>query len=209
MQLGVVDILVLVALVVVVASLFLRFRLPKDDRPKAERRGWQELVEKFQPKKAEPQPEMTPLPAVAQNARNMALRAKGKLVVPKGLGGVPALKAVDPTFTEAGFTKGAKDAYQFFHEKWAAGDEDELAHLCAPRLLDALSDGELGKAPGKVAEIKTVKITGARLNGRTAIVDVNFEAKHGNKLLKSHWTLARAVGGLDPNWELQSLTTKK
>jgi predicted lipid-binding transport protein (Tim44 family) len=205
----VVDILVLVMAIVVVASLFLRFRLPWDSRPKSERKGWREVVEKFQPAKRKEADEVKPepLPSAAQaTQRNLALRAKGKLVVPKGKTGLAAVKAVDSSFDEAVFMKGAKDAYLFFHDKWAAGDEAELAQLCSPRLLDDIANGEAGKAPGKASEVKSAKIAGARLNGRTAVVEVDFEAKHGRKTVKSHWTLARAVGGLDPNWELQSIS---
>jgi predicted lipid-binding transport protein (Tim44 family) len=211
----VVDILVLVVAIVVVASLFLRFRLPWDERPKSERKGWREVVEKFQPAKRKDAENVKsePLPPMGQSVhappRNLALRAKGKLVVPQGKTGLAAVKAVDANFDEAGFVKGAKEAYLFFHDKWAAGDEAEMAQLCSPRLLDEIANGEAGKAPGKASEVKSAKISGARLNGRTAVVDVEFEAKHGSKTVKSHWTLARAVGGLDPNWELQGFKLSK
>lgn len=207
-----VDALVLVIVVGLVASRFFKFPLPWDSRPKDQRKGWREVVEKFQPsQKIEPQPLKGEHAALADGTPQKAqqLRAKGKLVVPKGMVGLAAIKAVDPAFDEAAFLKGARDAYGFFHEKWAANDEDALANLCAPRLLDDLSDSAFGKAPGKVSDIKTAKIAGARLNGRTAIIDVDFEARHGGKTLKSQWTLARAVGGMDPNWELQGFTPAK
>jgi len=202
-----VDALLVIVLVAVVASRFFKYKLPRDGRPREERKGWREVVERFQP---QPKPAEATLPT---NNKTQQLRSRGALVVPKGLSGMAALKAVDPTFNEAGFIKGAKDAYIFFHEKWAANDEDALHKLCAPRLLDVLLDGALGAAPGKVAEVKNAKIAGVRLNGRTAVVEVDFEATHGKakskKTLKSRWVLARAVGGLDPNWELQSFTPRK
>ncbi|HEX2859207.1 MAG TPA: TIM44-like domain-containing protein [Alphaproteobacteria bacterium] len=205
-----VDALVLVIVVGLVASRFFKFPLPWDNRPKDERKGWREVVEKFQPsQKIEPQPVAEPALADATPQKAQQLRAKGKLVVPKGMVGLAAIRAVDPAFDEAAFLKGAREAYSFFHEKWAAKDEDALANLCAPRLLDDLSDNTFGKAPGKVSDIKAAKIANARLNGRTAIIDVDFDAKHGAKTVKSRWTLARAVGGQDPNWELQGFTPAK
>lgn len=207
-----VDALVLVIVIGLVASRFFKFPLPWDGRPKDQRKGWREVVEKFQPsQKLQPKPtQIEQAPGFTDTTPQKAqqLRAKGKLVVPKGMVGLAAIKAVDSAFDEAAFLKGARDAYGFFHEKWAVKDEDALANLCAPRLLDELSDNAPGKAPGKVSDIKTAKIAGARLNGRTAIIDVDFEARHGAKLLKSRWTLARAVGGQDPNWELQSFQNR-
>jgi hypothetical protein len=51
----------------------------------------------------------------------------------------------------------------------------------------------------------------ARVNGKTAVLEVEIPAtvrvgKAGPRVVRDRWVLARALGGDDPNWELQSLS---
>jgi predicted lipid-binding transport protein (Tim44 family) len=204
-----VDVLVLVVVGAVVASRFVKFKLPRDPLPYRQRTGWRGFLDKFRTPQAVPPEDKPGRKEKKAQAATQRLRNRGPLVVPKGLTGLAALKAVEPGFSETKLLKGAREAYGYFHEKWLAKDEAGLHDLCAPRLVGEVLDGVLGKAPGKVTKIKNATIAGARLAGRTAVVDVDFEAVHGKKTLKSRWVLARAVGGDDPNWELQSVTARK
>ena len=142
--------------------------------------------------------------------------------------GLAELKKKDPSFREKAFLKGAQEAYKFYYASWNKKDDDALANLVSPTYLDDLI-GQLDKLDQKghwpkveVKEFERVDILEARLNGQTAIVDVQFRVLQSEntvkedakfvgkekepKVVASVWTLARSLKSEDPNWELEGIS---
>jgi|GEM_PF-1402238 len=147
----------------------------------------------------------------------------------EALTGIAAIKAADPTFTQASFLKGAKTAYQFYYDAYNQKDDDALANLLAPILLnDHIETFNTLDAKGHTPQITIEKIekatlADARLNGKTMLIDVQFTAQQTEnmttktgklvggktkskataKTVKSLWTFARPTNSDDPNWDVQ------
>lgn len=126
--------------------------------------------------------------------------------------GVKALKALDNSFKESDFLKGAKSAFGLYYEALNDRDEDMLDDLLGPALFDKVMD-DLEANPPKVKATLTgaPKIADARVGGRTLIVDVQYtaEMQEGTKKPKKMvqiWTWARAADSDDPNWELDAIS---
>lgn len=215
------DILILLLVGVVVASRFFKFKLPDDTRDKAARKADFERLFKQPKAVARPNEAATaddeqgdeegadavkPLPK-ARKAK--ALSAKDVADLP----GLAQVQALDPTFDPAVFAEGTAAAYRYFQECYAAKDVEGLDNLCGPALLAQL-EGELNSEeyrPAKVDEVGVPVIISARVNGKTAVLEVEIPAtvrvgKAGPRAVRDRWVLARALGGDDPNWELQSLS---
>ncbi|MDD9912819.1 MAG: Tim44/TimA family putative adaptor protein [Alphaproteobacteria bacterium] len=144
------------------------------------------------------------------------------------IAGLADLKQADPSFREKDFLAGAKKAYQFFYKSWNEKDDEKLANLVSPNLLDQLiadlnEMDEKKQSPAvKIESINTVKILEARLHGKSALIDVQFTVKQSEntmkeggsfvgkekpiKEIKTVWTFARALTAEDPNWELESIS---
>lgn len=213
------DILIIVLVGVVVASRFFKFKLPDDTRDKAARKADYERL--FKQPKAATRPEE---PATAdeeqgddeaQMAKPLPKARKAKVLSAKDVANLPGLaqvQALDPTFDPAVFAEGTAAAYRYFQECYAAKDVEGLDNLCGPALLAQL-EGELNSEefrPAKVDEVGVPVIMSARVNGKTAVLEVEIPAtvrvgKAGPRAVRDRWVLARALGGDDPNWELQSL----
>lgn len=142
--------------------------------------------------------------------------------------GVDLLKQTMADFDEKHFLQGAKKAYQYYYEKWNTKDDEALSQLLAPHVLAPLVEelnelDEKNRTPQvEVKRINRAEIVDARLNGRTAIVDVQFEVQQADnmvsektgklvgkekapKTVKTVWTFARPVDSEDPNWEVEAI----
>jgi predicted lipid-binding transport protein (Tim44 family) len=201
---SVLDLIVVLAVGGFIVSRFFSHKLPKD------------LGKKSRPKRKTRVVDFPTAPAVedAGNAESPVL-AK--------------IREVDRQFTTAAFLEGAKKAYLYYYEKWNTKDDEALANLVSPNLLNGLVeklnilDKKKQRPLVDVKEIVAVDIVDARLSGQTAIVDVQFTAKQSEntadektgkvvgtrknaKILKSVWTFARSLKSDDPNWEVEAIT---
>ena len=210
---GLIDIIVIVLIAAAVITRFTKFKLPKDPRDRANRRAdldrlrGRPLLREDQPGMVDvtPDDEVKPVPR-KPSARDLQEAAKG-------LSGMAKVKVLEPGFNEEDFLDGAKAAYGYFYTCWNARDEAGLDDLCAPalfgRLMTQLQDDRVW-APVTVDEVVSVRIAQARVHGKTAILDVDFEAleREGDsaaRTVRRQWVLARPLGSEDPNWELQDM----
>jgi predicted lipid-binding transport protein (Tim44 family) len=215
------DILILLLVGAVVASRFFKFKLPDDTRDKAARKADYERL--FKRPKTEVRQDAAPVAEDgpgdddgAAETKPVPKARKAKPLSAKDVADLPGLaqvQALDPTFDPATFAEGTVAAYKYFQECYAAKDVEGLDNLCGPALLAQL-EGELNGEnfrPAKVDEVGVPVIVSARVNGKTAVVEVEIPAtvrvgKAGPRAVRDRWVLARALGGDDPNWELQSLS---
>lgn len=128
------------------------------------------------------------------------------------LEGVAKIKAFDPGFNDKQFVAGAVRAYEWLHTAVAEKDADTIESMASPRLteelLDALEDGRQPLRPFR--SVEDARIVDCRVLGRTAILDVRYDATHADdkgKPVKQSviWTWARNVDDADPNWELEAI----
>ncbi len=141
--------------------------------------------------------------------------------------GLAEVRKAMTDFRIATFLNGTKKAYTYYYDKWNAKDDDALAQLASPQLLDKLI-GQLDELDAKnhspqvkVEKIENLQVVEARLNGKTAILDVQIVAKQSENIVDDKgkivgkeqqpkkitqvWTFARPVGTDDPNWELEDI----
>jgi predicted lipid-binding transport protein (Tim44 family) len=139
--------------------------------------------------------------------------------------GVRAIVSADPAFDVARFLEGAQAAYRMILEAFWRGDREELRFLAAPEVFatfeSAIAEREAAghRLDNRLVAIERAVIQDARLNGRTAEIDVRFDAdisavtrdKDGNVIagtlsdaVPTHdvWTFRRTLGSNDPNWLL-------
>lgn len=201
-----VDVIVLILVAAFIVTRFTKFNLPHDPRDKhARRQDWGRLTQSV----------------VNEDA---PLKPKAPPVAPKTVGKGPAktltdmdkLKLADPAFSEAAFLDGARGAYAYFYSAWNDKDEEALANLCAPALVDRIVAGwgdKNGWSKVSVEDITSAALGKVRLHGKTAIAEVDFVARQQEgrgvaREVRSRWTLARALTSDDPNWEVQDIVTK-
>jgi len=214
------DILIFLIVGVVVASRFFKFKLPDDTRDKAVRKADFERLFKQPKAVARPDEVATaddePGGDEGQVAKPLPKARKAKVLTAKDVADLPGLaqvQALDPAFDPVVFAEGTVAAYRYFQECYAAKDVEGLDNLCGPALLAQL-EGELKSEefrPARVDEVGMPVILHARVNGKTAVLEVEISAtvrvgKAGPRVVRDRWVLARALGGDDPNWELQSLS---
>ena len=139
--------------------------------------------------------------------------------------GIRAIVAADPTFDVARFLEGAQGAYRMVLEAFWKGDQEELAYLASDDIrasfASAIAERE---AAGHILDNRLIRIDraiieGAELSGRTASIEVRFDAdiaavtrdKDGQVIagslsdaVETHdiWTFRRTLGSDDPNWLL-------
>ncbi len=212
-----IDLIIIVVVAIFIITRFTKFKLPTDERSKDERAGdWRNLLSKGQQLRGGRPGEDQARPARVVDTTARRTKPQPKKVDLTGLDGLGQIKALDASFDEGRFMEGAKAAYRYFYERWNAADTDGLANLCAPHLLNQLAVQleayeDRGEQPSVVLEEPVVgSIVEARVNGRTAVVDVEFvvrQAVDGGPVheVRSRWTLARPLGSEDPNWELQQV----
>ena len=139
--------------------------------------------------------------------------------------GVRSIIAADSHFDVARFLEGAQSAYQMVLEAFWKGDRDELNHLASPDVVAAFDsairerDAAGHRLENRLVGIERAIIDDARLTGRTAEIDVRFDAfvaavtrsSEGDLVagsmsdaLPTHdiWTFRREIGSSNPNWVL-------
>jgi len=140
-------------------------------------------------------------------------------------GGVRAILSADSSFDVARFLDGAKAAYRMILEAFWRGDEDELSSLTAPDVREAFAAAiaarrEAGHTlDNRLISIESARIEAAQLQGKTALITVNFIADiaavtrdaDGNVIAgtledavstNDSWTFSRNLKDADPNWLL-------
>ena len=139
--------------------------------------------------------------------------------------GIRAIVAADPGFDVARFLEGGQAAYRMILEAFWRGDREELRHLVGGDVLATFEDAitareEAGEQlDNRLVLIEKAVIQDARLSGRTAEVDVRFDAdiaavtrdREGRVIagtlsdaIPTHdvWTFRRNLASGDPNWLL-------
>ena len=158
--------------------------------------------------------------------------AKAPATEPSGLAyeqgaaaGIRAIISADPSFDVARFLEGAQAAYRMVLDAFWKGDREELAFLASDDVRSAfeaaIAERETAghKLDNRLVAIERAAIEDARLSGRTAEIDVRFDAfvaavtrnAEGDVVAGSltdavptHdvWTFRRTLGSADPNWLL-------
>ena len=139
--------------------------------------------------------------------------------------GIRAIVGADPGFDVARFLEGAQAAYRMILEAFWRGDREELKHLVGDEVLatfeEAIAAREAAgeRLDNRLIAIERAVIQDARLSGRTAEIDVRFDAdiaavtrdKEGvviagtlSDAIPTHdvWTFRRNLAAADPNWLL-------
>lgn len=139
--------------------------------------------------------------------------------------GIRAIIGADPTFDVARFLEGAQGAYRMVLEAYWRGDREALRHLVGGNVLaafeEAITEREAAghSLDNRLVAIERTVIEDARLTGRTAEIEVRFDADvaavtrdaEGNLIAgtmtdavpsRDIWTFRRAIGSKDPNWML-------
>ncbi|HEX8621996.1 MAG TPA: Tim44/TimA family putative adaptor protein [Allosphingosinicella sp.] len=139
--------------------------------------------------------------------------------------GIRAIVGADPAFDVGRFLEGAQAAYRMILEAFWRGDRDELRHLVGGDVLASFEQSiaereEAGEQlDNRLVQIERAVISDARLAGRTAEVDVRFDAdiaavtrdREGKVIagtlsdaIPTHdvWTFRRDLSSRDPNWLL-------
>ncbi|HWH18576.1 MAG TPA: Tim44/TimA family putative adaptor protein [Allosphingosinicella sp.] len=139
--------------------------------------------------------------------------------------GIRAIVAADPSFDVARFLEGAQAAYRMILEAFWRGDKEELAYLTGDEVRasfnEAIDEREAAghKLDNRLIAIERAVIEDARLDGRTATIEVRFDAdiaaitrdEQGEVVagsmsdaIQTHdvWTFRRTLGSDDPNWLL-------
>ncbi len=225
------DLLIVGVVLAVVVSRFMKFNLPTDTRDAAtrkadferlfgRRKAAREATRDATRDLAEPTEATTPfdeadglMEPVAEQQAPARGRRKAALA-PRDvahLEGVDQIKALDPGFDHADFLAGSIAAYQYFYECYNARDQEGVINLCGPQFeQEVMAEWEDNPAKILVEAEPKATLLGARLNGRTAILEVAFTATHrvgkaAPRAVRSRWVFARALGSPDPNWELQTI----
>ena len=131
----------------------------------------------------------------------------------------------DSSFDVARFLEGAQAAYRMILDAFWRGDREELRHLVGGDVLATFEEAitareEAGEQlDNRLVQIERAVISDARLAGRTAEVDVRFDAdiaavtrdREGKVIagtlsdaIPTHdvWTFRRNLASGDPNWLL-------
>jgi predicted lipid-binding transport protein (Tim44 family) len=139
--------------------------------------------------------------------------------------GIRAIISADPAFDVGRFLEGAQAAYRMILEAFWKGDKAELRHLVGGHVLEtfeeAIDEREAAghRLDNRLVAIERAVIQDARLSGRTAEIDVRFDAdvtavtrdRDDNLVagtltdaVQTHdvWTFRRELSSGDPNWLL-------
>jgi predicted lipid-binding transport protein (Tim44 family) len=139
--------------------------------------------------------------------------------------GLRAIVGADSAFDVGRFLEGAQAAYRMILDAFWKGDRAELRHLVGGHVLEAFEqaigerEAEGHKLDNRLVAIERTVIEDARLSGRTAEIEVRFDAdiaavtrdKDGNVIagtltdaIPTHdvWTFRRDLRSQDPNWLL-------
>ena len=173
-------------------------------------------------------PEATPgleAPATAPESKAPAAEPSGLAFGDGAAAGIRSIIAADPGFDVARFLEGAQGAYRMVLEAFWKGDRDELAWLTGDEVRAAfeaaIAERETAghKLENRLVAIERAAIEDARLEGRSAEIDVRFDAfvaavtrnAEGEVVagslsdaIPTHdlWTFRRKLDSADPNWVL-------
>lgn len=140
-------------------------------------------------------------------------------------GGLAAVTAADPSFTEDSFLKGARSAFEIIVNSFAAGDKAALQPLLSKDVYDRFAEAIDARLAAKetlqsnLTAMKSAEIVQSPLEGGTALVTVKFVSEQTNvtraadgtvrdgdpSRVDEHvdfWTFARPIRSRDPNWTL-------
>jgi predicted lipid-binding transport protein (Tim44 family) len=173
-------------------------------------------------------PEATPgveAPASAPEAKSATPEPSGLAFEEGAAAGIRAIVAADPSFDVARFLEGAQAAYRMVLEAFWKGDRQELEWLAGDQVRGAfeaaIAEREAAghKLDNRLVAIERAAIEAARLDGRTAEIDVKFDAfvvavtrnAEGEVVagslsdaIPTHdmWTFRRTLDSANPNWLL-------
>ena len=173
-------------------------------------------------------PEAAPGPepaATAPETKASAAEPSGLAFEQGAAAGIRAIISADSSFDVARFLEGAQAAYRMVLEAFWKGDRDELSHLVGEQVREtfdaAIAEREAAgqTLDNRLVAIERAAIEDARLTGRTAEIDVRFDAfvvavtrnAEGELIagslsdaIPTHdvWTFRRTLGTSDPNWLL-------
>ncbi len=138
--------------------------------------------------------------------------------------GLGAVRALDPSFDEAGFVRGAKIAFGMIVEAYAEGDTGALRPLLSDDLYEGFAEAidrraEEGDSLETRIESLYAEVDDARTEGQTVFITVRFESRQINVTrnpagevvegdpttpteVVDLWTFMRDSRSGDPNWML-------
>ena len=173
-----------------------------------------------------PEAATAPEPAAAPADASPERKEPTGLVYEEGAAsGVRAIIAADPNFDVARFLEGAQAAYKMTLEAFWKGDREELRYLTSRAVCESFDEAIRAREEARhsldnrLIAIERAVIEDARLSGRTAEIEVRFDAdiaavtrdKDGEVVagtltdaVTTHdiWTFRRTLGSDDPNWIL-------
>jgi predicted lipid-binding transport protein (Tim44 family) len=167
---------------------------------------------------AEPHPPVADIPAERPES-------SGLVYEDAAASGIRAIVSADSSFDVARFLEGAQAAYRMILEAFWKGDRDELRHLVGDEVRASFEEAiDARQSAGhtldnRVVRIERAVIEDAVLSGRTASIDVRFDADivaltrdssgevvagSVSDAVATHdvWTFRRTLGNDDPNWLL-------
>ncbi|MDP8993898.1 MAG: Tim44/TimA family putative adaptor protein [Pseudomonadota bacterium] len=171
---------------------------------------------------AAPAPDPAAPPADVSSERK---EAPGLVYEEGAAAGIRSIIAADPAFDVARFLEGAQAAYRMVLEAFWNGDREQLRFLTSREVYESFDEAirqreEAGHVlDNRLIAIERAVIEGARLSGRTAEIEVRFDAdiaavtrdSNGEVVagtltdaIATHdvWTFRRTLGSDDPNWLL-------
>lgn len=188
------DLIVLLVLIGFVFTRFFGKKLPKDKK-----RDQSEVV-------------AFPSKTTVQGGTSARLKSQKRMAEIEKLDGVEKIRAFDPSFNDKAFLAGSVRAYEWLHKAVEEEDDETIENITCPRLTEELLDAmEQGTPPLKPFKAMVdAQIVDCRISGRTAILDVRYDAEHTDDKGKDTkqtviWTWARNVDEVDPNWELEAI----
>jgi predicted lipid-binding transport protein (Tim44 family) len=173
-------------------------------------------------------PEASPGPepaAAAPETKTQPAEPGGYAFEQGAAAGIRSIISADNSFDVARFLEGAQAAYRMVLESFWHGDRQALSTLVADEVRatfeSAIAEREAAgdKLENRLVAIERAAIEDARLTGRTAEIDVRFDAfvvavtrNAGGELIAGSlsdaipthdvWTFRRTLGSQDPNWLL-------
>jgi predicted lipid-binding transport protein (Tim44 family) len=139
--------------------------------------------------------------------------------------GLAQIRAADPRFDPDGFLQGAAQAFPMIVKAFADGDTAALRRLTSDEVYDTFAEiirhrlSARERAQSQIVRLDRPIILGARLDGRTARVDVKFVSAQifvlrdqAGQIVEGDpdhpaertdiWSFARNTRASDPNWML-------
>lgn len=165
-----------------------------------------------------------PIPAAPDSVAERP-ESSGMVFEDVAASGIRAIVVADPAFDVGRFVEGAQAAYKMILEAFWKGDREDLRQFAGTEVFEEFEAAiaareEAGhQLDNRLVCIERAVIQDARLVGRTAEIDMRFDAdiaavtrdKEGNVIagtlsdaIPTHdvWTFRRTVGSSDPNWLL-------